>query len=183
MITLILGISLWVLAHFFKRILPAHREAMNTKLGAKGARGIMSVLIIISVVLMVIGYRSWDAPSLYTPIGFLFPIAMLGLISAVALLGLGKSKSRLRNTFRHPMLLGVIVWSCSHLMIRGDWASITLFGGMIIWAVISIFLINKQEGAWNPKEVATSSKGDIRLAIITAVLVIVIMFIHHLIIH
>ena len=180
---LIIGLIIWMDAHFFKRILPKQRAAIDTKLGVGRARAIMSILIVLSVVLMVIGYRTWSTTQLYTPPSLLFPIAMVALVFAVTLMGVGHSKSRLRTKIRHPMLFAIILWGVAHLSMRGDMASVVLFGGMIIWALVSIWLINKQEGAWKPSDVVTSTKGDIRVVAIGIILSIIIMTIHHFIIH
>lgn len=178
MLTLIIGLIIWMDAHFFKRVLPEVRMAINEKLGAGRARGIMSIIIIFSVVLMIIGYRSWSAPQLYTPPSFLFPVAMIASIIAVTLMGAGKSKSRIRNKLRHPMLTGVIIWACAHLSVRGDMASVVLFGGMILWAIFSIMLINYRQGPWRPVAFETSLRGDIRLVVIGLILSAIMFGIH-----
>ncbi|MFN3606785.1 MAG: NnrU family protein, partial [Cypionkella sp.] len=55
MTLLILGVALWAGAHLFKRVLPAQ----HARLGSK-AKPVMAVLLAVSVVLMVIGYRAAD---------------------------------------------------------------------------------------------------------------------------
>ena len=59
MIWMILGLILWVGAHFYKRLAPAGRAAMQERFG-EGSKGIFAGVILLSVVLMVIGYRSSD---------------------------------------------------------------------------------------------------------------------------
>ncbi len=55
MTLLILGVLLWSLVHLFKRVAPGLRASMGDK-----ARGPIAILILLSVVLMVLGYRSAD---------------------------------------------------------------------------------------------------------------------------
>ena len=50
MIVLILGLTLWVAAHAFKRILPQRRIAMGDR-----AKGLVAAGVLGSVVLMVFG--------------------------------------------------------------------------------------------------------------------------------
>jgi hypothetical protein len=50
MTLLILGVALWVAAHLWKRVAPAHRASF----GEKG-NGIVALILALSVVLMVIG--------------------------------------------------------------------------------------------------------------------------------
>ncbi|GHA61129.1 membrane protein [Amylibacter ulvae] len=177
MFWLILGIIIWCDVHFFKRILPAGRMAMDEKLGAGPAKGVIALLLVISVVFMIIGYRSMDHLPVYTPISGIGHLNNLLMLIAVALMGLGASKGRARSWLRHPMLTGVIVWGMAHLLVNGDLASIFLFGGMILWAIGEMVLINRSEGAWLRPEPGPAS-GDIRLAIITIVLFAIIAGIH-----
>ena len=55
MLILTLGVLLWALAHLFKFIAPEARARM----GEKG-RGPISLALLLSIILMVIGYRSAD---------------------------------------------------------------------------------------------------------------------------
>ncbi len=54
-VLLILGVALWWAAHLFKRVAPGPRAAMGDK-----AKGLFALLIVGSIVLMVLGYRSAD---------------------------------------------------------------------------------------------------------------------------
>ena len=65
MTILILGLVLWTAAHFFKRLAPAGRQAMQHRMG-DASKGIFAVLILLSVVLMVIGYRSYTGEFYWT---------------------------------------------------------------------------------------------------------------------
>jgi hypothetical protein len=99
------------------------------------------------------------------------------MIAAVALFGLGSSKSRLRKHMRHPMLTGVIVWALAHLLVNGDTASLVLFGWLAIWAVAEMILINRAEPDYTPY-VGGSAAGDIRLLVITLIIYGVIAGVH-----
>lgn len=172
MIWMILGLLLWSAAHFFKRAMPDLRQSMGDP-----AKGGVAVVLVISIVLMVIGYRS----SGYTPLWALGPAALsinnLLMVFAVILIGVGHSKSRLRGKMRHPMLTGVLVWSVAHLLVNGDVQSLILFGGMGLWALAEIFVINASEPKPEPYADGTAA-GDIRLLLISAVVFIVIVAIH-----
>jgi hypothetical protein len=67
-------------------------------------------------------------------------------------------KTAIARKMRHPMLIGVILWSVAHLLANGDWASVVLFGGMLIWAVVSIALINAQNPVWEKPAPAPKGK-------------------------
>ena len=64
MTLLILGLILWTGAHFFKRLAPDARAAMQDKMG-DGSKGVVALVVLISLVLIVIGYRNADATFLW----------------------------------------------------------------------------------------------------------------------
>jgi uncharacterized membrane protein len=173
---LIIGVVIWWDAHLFKPLMPKPRQYMEDKLG-NGARGIMTVIILISVVMMVVGYRSADVVPLYTPIEGIGHLNNVMMLIAVTMMGMGASKGRARTWLRHPMLWGSIVWAVAHLLVNGDLASLILFGGIGAWALASIFVINTTEGEWKRPKAGPIS-GDIKLVVIGFVLYIAIAAIH-----
>jgi uncharacterized membrane protein len=99
------------------------------------------------------------------------------MLAAVALMGMGRSRGRARAWLRHPMLTGVTVWAVAHLLVNGDRASLVLFGGLGLWAVAAMALINAREPHWTRPEPGPAS-GDLRLAVITVVAFAAIAGIH-----
>ncbi|RVV96637.1 hypothetical protein EKE94_17295 [Mesobaculum littorinae] len=176
MIILVLGEILWVAAHVFKRAAPGVREDMQARMG-NGAKGVITLALIVSLVLMIWGYRSADFVAVYDPPLFLRHINNLMMLIAVALFGLGNSKSRLRRHIRHPMLWGVVVWAVAHLLANGDLASLLLFGGMGLWALVEMKLVNRAAHSYTPFA-GGSLAGDIRLAVITCVVFAAIVLLH-----
>ena len=174
--TLIAGLMLWSIAHFFKRLAPNLRASMTAKMG-NGSKGVMALLILASIVLMVIGYRAAPVEFIYWLPSWATHVNNTLMLVSVALLGMGSSKGRARTWLRHPMLTGVIVWAIAHLLVNGDVASIVLFGGLAVWAVISMVLINVQDGKWQKPEAGPAS-GDVKWLIISAVVFAVIAGIH-----
>ena len=172
MTLLILGLLLWMAAHLFKRLAPEARGAM----GEKG-KGPVALGILAGLVLMVVGFRMTQTADLYPLPSFFRNINNTLMVIAVILFGVGQSKSRLRGKMRHPMLTGVVVWGVAHLLVNSDAASLVLFGGMILWALAEMTLINRTEPA--PERYKDGSlKGDIRLVLIGLVVFAVIAGIH-----
>ncbi len=182
MTLLLAGIALWYGAHLFKRVMPEQRAALTGWLGEGKARICVTGAIVLAVVAMVVGYRSAEFSSVYTPIAGMGHLNNLLMLGAVMLLGMGSSRGRLRSVLRHPMLTGVIVWAAAHLLVNGDSASIILFGSMAVWAVVEISVINATAGAWNRPEPGPVS-GDLRLLTISFGIFAVIATIHVLLGH
>lgn len=169
---LILGVALFWAAHLFKRLAPGPRAAM----GAPG-KGAAALVLLLAVVLMVIGYRGAEFVPVYDPPSWGRPVNNLLMIVAVVLFGLGHSKSRARKFVRHGMLSGLLVWAFAHLLVNGDRDSLILFGGLGLWALVQMAVINRAEPSYQPYQ-GGSVAGDVRLALISAVVFAVIAGVH-----
>ena len=172
MIWLILGLALWVGAHFFKRLAPGARAAM-------GERGkvLVAVLSLLAVVLMVLGYRAAEWVPVYTPLPGMGHANNTLMLVSLFLFGVGGTKGTLYPKIRHPMLWGAVVWAVAHLLVNGDLASLVLFGGMGLWALVSMLLINRAE-PWVAPSNGRGIKGDAMNLVGTLVLLGVIAMIH-----
>ncbi|SHH91606.1 NnrU family protein [Marivita hallyeonensis] len=160
---LTLGLALWILAHVFKRVAPERRAAMGDK-----GKGIVAVLLFISLGLMIWGYRGADFIPVWSPPSFMVHINNLLMLVAVFVFGMSATTGRLRGKMRHPQLTAVKIWAVAHLLVNGDLAAIILFGGMLIWAVLEVILINRAEPVWDRPEPGEAKK-DVVLVIITLV--------------
>ncbi|MDA7426466.1 NnrU family protein [Thalassococcus lentus] len=168
---LVAGIALWVAAHFFKRLAPDARANMGDK-----GKGIAALAIIVSLVLIITGYRGAEIVTVWNPPGFMVHINNLLMLVAVFIYGMSATTGTLRGKLRHPQLLAVKIWAVAHLLANGDLASIILFGSMLLWAGGSVALINRAE-EWNRPEPGDPSKNKL-LVIITIVMFAVITAIH-----
>lgn len=182
MLYLIGGLVLWWSAHFLKRLAPGLRRDLDKTIGVKASKGMISLAILGSVVLMVIGFRASDFISIYTPYPGIGHLNNLLMFPALYLIGTAPSGGRLSTKIRHPMLWGLVVWAIAHLLVNGDLASIFLFGGLGVWALIQMRLINQHEGPWEVP-MAGDPLQDYKLALVTAFLMIFIGGIHWLFDH
>lgn len=176
MTLLVLGVLLWAGAHFFKRVMPGVRAPMGDK-----GKGLVAVALVASIVLMVIGYKAapvedvlWVAPS------FAKHINNLTILVAIFLMSPAPRKGKLFNEVRHPMLIGFALWAGAHLWVNGDMPSLILFGGLLVWALTEIVVINKAEGPWVPTESGSIAK-DGMFFVASIILMGVIGFIHGLV--
>ena len=78
--------------------------------------------------------------------------------------------ARISRFIRHPQLTAIKLWAVAHLLVNGDLASLTLFGGLLIWAVLAVMLINRQEEASGaragPDRMVTLEAGALSAAIV-----------------
>ena len=178
MTLLIAGVALWWVAHLFKRLAPDVRA----KLGDPG-KGVMAVLIIGSVVLMVLGYRAADSTVFWGRSPALVGINNLMMLVAFYIYatggpGPGKPRVWLGTKLRHPQLTGFSIWALAHVLVNGDTASFVLFGGLLVWALVEVALINTQDPDWTPPPHG-GAKKEVIYVVLTLVIVTIVMLIHN----
>lgn len=173
MALLILGLVLWTFPHLMKEMTPG----LRAKLPEGAGKGIVAVSAFAAVALMVIGYRGAEFTAVYTPPGWGLHANNLLMIIAVVMLTAAHSKSRLRHKVRHPMLTGSLIWGVAHLLVRGDLASLVLFGGIILWSLLAMALTNARVHEYVPFA-GGSAKGDLRLVLISIAVFAVIAVVH-----
>lgn len=176
MALMILGIVLWWAAHLTKRLAPDFRQSLTNRFG-EGSKGIFALTLVISVVLMVIGYRSVDSTYLFS-IPFGGHINNLLMLIAIFLFGVGSTGSWLASRMRHPMLIGFKIWAFAHILVNGDVASLILFGALLAWAVVEVIVINRTSPAWSADRTVGFGARDIKLIVAWAVMFIIIVAVH-----
>ena len=142
-------------AHLFKRIAPGPRAS----LGDRG-KGLVALALLVSVVLMVLGYRWADYAPVYDPLPGMGHLNNLLMLVALFLFGVGGTKGTLYTRMRHPMLWGTVIWAVAHLLVNGDLASVVLFGGLGVWALLEMAVINRAQ-VWTPPVGGRGFKGDL----------------------
>ena len=171
MTLLIVGLALWIVTHWMKRLAPNVRASLGD-----AGKGIVAVVLFVGLVLMIIGYRSAPIIQVWSPPAFLVHVNNLMMVVAVAVFAMAHTKGRLRGRMRHPMLTSVKIWSIAHLLVNGDLASIVLFGGMLVWAVGSVIMINRAE-PWDRPEPGEKGR-EIIFIVITVVTFAVMVGVH-----
>jgi uncharacterized membrane protein len=154
MYLLIVGVVLWWAAHLFKRVAPDARAGMGDT-----GKGLVAGVLLLSVILMVVGYRAAPAVPLYAPLPGMGHLNNLAMLIAIFLFGVGGTKGTLYTRMRHPMLWGTVIWAASHLLVNGDLAALILFGGIGAWALVAMGAINRA-GPWDRPVEGRGIKGD-----------------------
>ena len=164
MLLLIAGLVMWSGLHFIPTLAISFRTRQLESLGNNKYRAIFSILIVISIVLMVFGWRSIEPVHIYSPPAWSTPVTGLLVLVAFILFSAAHSKTIIRRIIRHPQLTGLVIWSISHLLSNGDSRSLILFGTLGAWAIAEIFLINKRDGEWIKPESGTIKSEILMLA-------------------
>lgn len=175
---LIAGVLLWSVMHLMKSVTPSVRASVQDAIGEGPHRGLVALLLLVSLAMMIFGWRSASAEFVYDPPEWGRHANMTLMFLAILLIGAAQGASRIRQWIRHPMLTGVLLWAIGHLLANGDNRSLVLFGGLGLWAVASIFTVSRNEGIWKkPARIATPGRELLGVGI-AAILYVVLLFVH-----
>lgn len=162
MLMLIIGLILFLGIHLVPTS-PDLRNGLARRFGDNGYKIIFSVLSLIGLVVIVMGYHKlqinpgknvvlWDSPN------WLKHITWLLMIPAMIALAAAYIPSRIRTVLKHPMLVAVKLWALSHLIVNGDLGSLILFGAFLAFAVYDRISV-KRRGALGPLGAAQGGLG------------------------
>lgn len=174
---LIAGIALWCLTHLFPATLPGHRDAVVNRLGEGPYRGLFSLLILASLLLIVFGWKAASPSPVYGAPLTAGPLSSLLVLVGFALFFAAKTQTHIKRLVRHPQMTGVFLWSTAHLLTNGDSRSVALFGSLAAWSLLEMVLINRREG---PRETLPqgSTRADVTALVVAIVVFAVVGFLH-----
>jgi len=170
---ILLGLALWAGTHFWKRAAPDHRASFGDK-----GKAIVTISSFAAIALMVLGYKLADGAFYWGRSGALVGANNLLMLFAFYLFAASGKGTRVTKFIRHPQLAAILVWSTAHLLVNGDTPSFVLFGGMALWALTEMVLINHAEGPREPYQ-APPLKSEIIALIAAVVVTMIVMAIHH----
>jgi uncharacterized membrane protein len=150
MTALVLGLLLFLGAHSVRIVAEPWRTHMRARIGEGAWKGAYSVLSAVGLVLIVWGYglARQDPVALWTPMTWARHLgALLTLVAFVLLAAAYVPGNAIKARLHHPMVLGVKVWALAHLLANHTLADLLLFGGFLLWAVLSFRAARQRDAA------------------------------------
>jgi uncharacterized membrane protein len=120
-------------------VFPAFRNSLALRLGANRYRALFSLVSAIGLVLIIAGY--WMRPEraqLFAPSDTARALAPWLVGAAFVLFAAANMPAHLRRALRHPMLVGLMLWSGVHLLANGDLAGTILFGSFLAYSIVDL---------------------------------------------
>ena len=148
MTKLVIGVLLWSFMHFLPAAEFGFRKTLITRLGENPYKGIFALLMALSIYLIISGWKAAIPELVYAPpLWGRHATALFVLIGMILLLA-PYPANNFKRILRHPQLTGLACWGVGHLLANGEARSIVLFGGLALWAIIEMVLLNRRDGAW-----------------------------------
>jgi uncharacterized membrane protein len=177
MFTLVVGVLLWTGIHLVPVLAGPFRESLIEKLGNKGYRGVFALAILASLALIVLGWRSTPETYIYI---LPYPVKTIGFVLiclSFIIFGAAHHPSSIKQYIRHPMLTGVFLWAASHLLTNGTTRAMVLFGGIGLWSLVEIVLLNRRDGAYTKPEKPDLSE-EMKGVFISAGVLVLLLLLH-----
>lgn len=138
MILLFLSVLAFVAIHLIAAVPPV-KASLKERFGKAYGPG-FGLASLVSLLLVVLAWRAREFVAVYEP-----PIwgrhATFTLV-LIAFLGLGIwiFRGSWRQKLRFPLAIATIFWGLGHLFVRGDAASLILFGGIAVYGAAHLAL-------------------------------------------
>lgn len=132
---LITGLAIFLGMHL-TRVLGIKRAAVSV-IGETLYWIFYTVVSAIGLSLVVYGHiLAHPSETVWNPPEWTRMVAIAAVPVALVLIVAAYLPSHIRSFTRHPMTLGIVLWSGSHLIANGEIASFILFGAFFAWSVI-----------------------------------------------
>jgi len=140
MLTLILGLFLFLGVHSTRIFADGWRTTAIGKIGSLPWKGLYSALSLLGFVVLVWGFRMarqdtlvlWSSPPWMKHV-----TAVLMMVSFILIAAAYIPRNSIKARLHHPLVLAVKVWAFGHLLSNGVAADVLLFGAFLGWAVLS----------------------------------------------
>lgn len=173
MTKLVLGVVLWSFVHFLPAVAVGLRKKLVKTLGENAYKGAFTLLMVLSIYLVISGWKAAVPESVYLAPSWGRHITSLLVLAGLILFIAPYPPTNIKRWLRHPQLTGVACWGVGHLLSNGEARSIVLFGGFAAWAIVEMILLNHRDGAW-AKPAPSPRKNDIILVLAGLVVYVII---------
>ncbi|MEO1039450.1 MAG: NnrU family protein [Pseudomonadota bacterium] len=126
------------------------REPFNRALGAQVYMVVYALISAAGLALIIYGkILAHPSAALWAPPGWTRFAPLIVTPIALVLIASAYLPGRLRSLIRHPMTLGLALWSGSHLMANGDTASVVMFAAILVWSVLLAVTVFAEGGGYD----------------------------------
>ena len=166
MTLLIIGMIMFIGIH----IVPSapFKPNLVASLGANKYKMIFSIFSLLGLGLIIYGFSLSNFVPLWDPLPWGRSVTIATMPLTVIMMCAANMPNNIKRFVRHPMLIGLILWSGTHLAANGDLASTILFLSFGLFALLDVFLVSV--GGRYTAKAAVSFLWDIAVVVIGLIL-------------
>ena len=142
MAVLVLGLIVFFAPHLFS-MFRGVRGRLVDRLGEGPYKGLYSVIVLIGLVLLVMGYADAPRIGIWMPPLWMQHLTMLLMLPVFILLVAANMPGHIKAKVKNPLLIATKTWALAHLLINGDLASILLFGMFLVFGVVDLIAVKR----------------------------------------
>jgi uncharacterized membrane protein len=131
---------------------------LKDKLGEGPYMGLFSVVSLTGILLIIFGYES-NSNFLYSINGKAYIYAKYIMFFSLTLFIAANMPTYIKKYTKHPMSLGIAIWTVLHLMVSPDTTSVILFGSFLAYSFVSVIVAELRDS--KSKEVIPKIHYDI----------------------
>ena len=131
---------------------------LKDKLGEGPYMGLFSVVSLTGILLIIFGYES-NSNFLYSINGKAYIYAKYIMFFSLTLFIAANMPTYIKKYTKHPMSLGIAIWTALHLMTNPDTTSVILFGSFLAYSSVSVIVAELRDS--KSKEVIPKIHYDI----------------------
>ena len=114
------------------------KNTLIQRFGKKPYMGMFALIAALGLGLMIYGKSTAGFIAVWQPLAGAHWLPVILMWPAFILLAWAEIPCSMKSTLRHPMLLGVLLFSIGHLFANGDLASILLIGSFGFYALLTM---------------------------------------------
>jgi len=145
---LIIGLVIFLSSHLIPSFYTA-RKKIVTRIGIKNYSVAFNIVSVVSVALIIYGFKTTNDFFLYTPPAWGQTVTAVLMLPAIYLFlsnSVRSAPSSAQAITANPLSWGVVLWSFGHLIANGEVSSVLLFATFLLLGLTSI-LTSKRRGA------------------------------------
>ena len=160
---LISGLLIFFVSHFYSTFRSREPEKdIKHKMGEKAYMGAYSVISALGLGLIIWGYKQAGVTEqLYVGFNFDYSLRLLLMLLAfIFLVAANLPAGYIKSTLKHPMLVGVCIWSITHLIDGATERQALLFGSFLIYSIIDMVVVSSRASSSKTSSKIISWKSD-----------------------
>lgn len=177
----IIGLVVFLGAHVFVS-LRGQREALIARVGRGPYLGLFSLVSIVGLLLIGIGFARYRAEGLipiwYPPAWTRHIVETLMWPASIAVVA-AYIPGDIKRVLKHPMLVGVKIWAVAHLCANGDLGGMVLFGAVLIWAGYDRISLKRRSDPGAPPIPLGGRRNDIIAVVVGTLLYLLLGLLFH----
>ena len=171
---LIIGIVLFFGIHLIP-IFELKQKLIN-RFGKKPYMAIFALVSALGLGLMIYGKATAEFIALWQPIAGAHWVPVILMWPAIIISIWAEIPCSMKITLRHPMLIGILIFTSTHLIANGDLATVLLFGS---FACYSIFTMFRQGFKKSESEIPNNTPGWNLFGVILGTVIYGLVFTFH----